>query len=439
MERPGAAAFGALSVLERPGSELRAEGSRLVRRRDGREQILGCTDAEGTGEIRDLAVDPAGLVFVAAERGLFCVSPEVLSLDPVWRDASAPAGAPTSVHVDAKRRVWLATEEEIGVLDPSFGWGRKLTREDGLPGGPPYRLAGDGGDSLLVLTGGGVFRYQLDHGPRPAVTGVWVEGKALEPDETVAGTFGHPLFLEAAGTASGGASFRWRLDGNHVWRELGVLPIEDIPPGSHVLDVIAVDRDLARSAPASVRIEYALPPQYEEEFVLGIAGLLIVLACGCFLVRARREGGGWATWVRVPVSAAIAIAFGVQVLAGVVPHAKGWPFIGFSMYTGTYEEGSAIYDSGLAGIDADRSVRKLNTFALVPFADDRWQVLWPIIDGGDAVSREWILRFNEVRPRSPIVGLQVRAWRRRLTPDGAVPVAPLILSSCFLEEDRGGR
>jgi hypothetical protein len=27
------------------------------------------------------------------------------------------------VFVDARRRVWIATDEAIGVVDPSFGWG----------------------------------------------------------------------------------------------------------------------------------------------------------------------------------------------------------------------------------------------------------------------------------------------------------------------------
>jgi hypothetical protein len=80
------------SVVERPGSELRADGERLLRRRDGVEITLPCTSAEGTGRIRDLALDPAGLVFVAAERGLFVVSAELGSLSALTVSIE-PAGS----------------------------------------------------------------------------------------------------------------------------------------------------------------------------------------------------------------------------------------------------------------------------------------------------------------------------------------------------------
>jgi hypothetical protein len=140
------------------------------------------------------------------------------------------------------------------------------------------------------------------------------------------------------------------------------------------------------------------------------------------------------------VSAAIAIAIGVQILAGIVPHAKGWPFIGFSMYTNTYGEGWIIYDGGVFGIEPGGSTRKLDYHGVVPFADDRWQVIGPIIDGGPGFAREWVERYNALHPDQRIVGLQARADRRRLAPDGAVPIAPLVFSSYREPEaPRGGR
>jgi hypothetical protein len=435
----------ALAVVERPGSELVADGSRILRRRGGTEVALACTDPAGTGEIRDLALDPSGLVFVAAARGLFVVSAEVDALDPVELREGAPRGAPRSVHVDAERRVWIATEEELGVVDPSFGWGRTMTREaesreDGPPGGPPYRLAGEPDGALVIETADGVFRYRPDQGPAPAVTRLEADGKTIEDGMTVTGAYGHPLSVSAEAHAEGGATFRWRLDGNHVWRELGTEPIEDIHPGAHVLEVIAIDRDLRRSEPARVAIQYDLPPQYEKSFVVRVGLVVIAIVTAFFFWLARRSGGGREAWRRVPVSAAIAIVIGVQILAGLVPHAKGWPFIGFSMYTNTYGENWIIYDGGVFGIEPGGTTRKLEYHAVVPFADDRWQVIGPIIDGGPEFSRDWMERYNARHPETRIVGLQARADRRRLTPDGAVPIAPLVFSSYREPEDGvGGR
>lgn len=428
-----------LAVVERTGSELRAAGDRILRRGNGTEVALACTDPEGTGEIRDLALDPAGLVFVAAERGLFVVNAEVDFLDPVKLADGAPKGLPRSVFVDAQRRVWIATEEEIGVVDPSFGWGRTMSLADGLPGGPPYRLGAETGGTLLVETASGVFRYIPDHGPAPVVTRLEVDGKTLEAGETVTGVYGKTIFVAAEGRAAGGASFRWRLDRHHIWRELGVEPIEDIPPGAHTLEVIAIDRDLRRSAPATIPISFDLPPQYEKAFVLKLGVILVALVTALFAWRARRSGGGLEAWIRAPISAAIAIAIGVQILAGIVPHAKGWPFIGFSMYTNTYEENWIIYDGGVFGIEPGGTTRKLQYHGVVAFADDRWQVIGPIIDGGPGFSREWVERYNALHPEEEIVGLQARADRRRLTPEGPVEIAPLVFSSWREPEVADGR
>lgn len=418
-----------IAVVERLGSELVADGDRLLRRRNGGEAALACTDPAGTGTIRDLALDPAGLVFVAAERGLFVVSAEVDAIDPVKLEGGAPEGLPRSVFVDAQRRLWIATEEAIGVVDPSFGWGRTMSREDGLPGGPPYRLAGAPDGTLIVETASGVHRYRPDQGPAPVVTGLEVDGEAWEEGRTVTGEYGRTIFVAAQGRAQGGATFRKRLDRHHIWRALGVEPIEDIPPGAHALEVIAIDRDLRRSKPATIPIVYDLPPQYEKAFVVPLGALLAALVTGFFAWRARRAGGGWEAWIRAPVSAAIAIAIGVQILAGLVPHAKGWPFIGFSMYTNTYGENWIIYDGGVFGIEPGGTTRKLEYHGVVAFADDRWQVIGPIIDGGPGFSREWVERYNALHPEEKIVGLQARADRRRLTPEGAVEIAPLVFSS----------
>lgn len=427
-----------IAVVERPGSELLAQGNRLLRRRHGSEVALACTDPEGTGEIRDLALDPAGLVFVAAERGLFVVSAEVDAIDPVKLGDGAPQGLPRSVFVDAQRRVWIATEEEIGVVDPSFGWGRTMSREDGLPDGPPYRLAGDP-DGILVDTSSGIFLYRPDQGPAPIVTRLEVDGETHEEGATVTGAYGQTIFIAAEGRAQGGATCRRRLDRHHVWRALGVDPIEDIPPGAHALEVIAIDRDLRRSKPVTVPIAFDLPPQYEKGFVLRVGLFLVALVTGLFAWRARRHGGGREAWIRAPISAAIAIAIGVQILAGLVPHAKGWPFIGFSMYTNTYDEGWIIYDGGVFGIEPGGASRKLDYHGVVAFADDRWQVIGPIIDGGPGFSREWVERYNALHPEGKIVGLQARADRRRLTSEGAVSIAPLVFSSYREPEVEHGR
>lgn len=431
-----------LSIVERPGSELLTRGARgaeLVRRRDGSELEIACTDPAGTGEIRDMSRDPAGLVFVVAERGLFVLGADVDALDPVHLREGAPTGTPTSVFVDAHRRVWIATDKELGAIDPSFYWGRTLGREDGLPAHAPYRVSGDGTGQVRVEAGGEAWSYAPDRGALPVVSDIEIDGRPWRADEVVAKEYGEAPRIAARGTANGGATFRYRVDGNHVWKPLAGDAIEGLQPGMHALDVVALDRDLNRSAPCRVQLVIGYPRYYEKAFVVRVAVLAVVLAIVVALWRAHRRYRGRAAWSRGLVSAALALAIGGQLLAGFVPHAKGWPFIGFSMYTNTYHEDSIIYDGKLVGLEPDGSARKLSVYALGGAFDDRWDALWAIINGGDLAASQWMRDFNAIHPSDPIAGLQVRADRRRLTSHGPVSIAPLILSSYAAKGIDAGR
>jgi hypothetical protein len=335
--------------------------------------------------------------------------------------------------------VWIATDDELGVIDPSFFWGRTFTREDGLPPARPHRVNGDGAGGLIVQAGAEAWRYRPDHGESPVVTDVEVDGRPWQADVLVAKEFGDALRIVARGTAAGGASFRYRIDGNHVWKALDGQPIEGLQPGSHALDVVALDRNLSRSAPRRIQLSIAYPHYYDKSFVVRAVFLVAALVLIVALWRAHRHYRGRRAWSRGLISAALALAIGGQLLAGFVPHAKGWPFIGFSMYTNTYHEDSIIYDGKLVGLEPDGSARKLSVYALGGGFDDRWDALGAIINGGGTAAAQWMRAFNALHPSDPVAGLQVRAERRRLTSRGPVSIAPLILSSYVAKESDAGR
>ncbi|MCZ6597089.1 MAG: hypothetical protein O7B99_05585 [Planctomycetota bacterium] len=430
----GVASFAAAQdlpgVRERNGPRLEVRDGRLVRILGPRNTIeIGSTDPGGPGTVRALAADPAGLTFVAAERGLYVLAPRIDHLDRLELQEGAPPGAPTSVFVDAKRRVWVATEEAFGVIDPSFHWGRTLTAADGLPAPGPYRVRVGPSDELVVSSAGGVLRYQPDQGDPPAVTAVRIDGRAWNAVDVLQRTSGEPIRIEVEGTASGGATFRWRLDGHHVWLALEPgFALEVVPPGEHTVEIVALDRDLRRSEPFAVRMRIAYPRHFDQRFVVvagAVAGLILV---ALFLVRARRVRTGGGGYARAVVSAALALVIALQVLAGVVPHAKGWPFIGFAMYTQRYVEGQAIHDALLVGLLPRGRERAINPQEIGVAVDSRWQVLRPVIEGGDSVARSYVETYNERFPGRRIEGLQVQARRIRLTAEGPIRVAPLILA-----------
>ena len=61
--------------------------------------------------------------------------------------------------------------------------------------------------------------------------------------------------------------------------------------------------------------------------------------------------------------------------------------------------------------------------------DGRWQVLRPLIDGGAAAGRDAVTKLNQRWPQAPhFDGILVRARRIRLTAEGPVEVAPMVLS-----------
>ncbi len=427
-------ATGGEEVRETNGAALVLADGELFRRRGKTRIELACVEPEGTGRVSDLALDPAGLVFVAAERGLFVLGPWVDTLDRVELLEGAPRGAPNSVHVDAKRRVWLATDEEVGVIDPSFYWGRTLAAEL-LPGDGPYQI--EANEDLLTIRGSaGAKSYAPDSEDGPILERVVADDREVGEDSPPHHIgYANSTLVRAEGKASGGATFRYRVDGHHVWKDLGeALRLEGLSPGRHVLDVVAVDRDLNRSAPRSVRIDVDYPFYFEKHSALALVGSGALLVLAVFLWQARGRGAN--AYGRALVSTAILLVIVLQVLAGLFPHAKGWPFVGYSMYSYRYAENEAIYEGVLVGLRPNQREFVIDPQAIGVAIDSRWQVLRPLIDGGENAHREYVEAFRKRFPRNAITGLQVQARRVRLTDRGPLNVAPLVLS--HWEEEHGG-
>lgn len=409
-------------VREVTGSELSIREGRLYRRKHGEVREVRGLAADPPGELRALAADPAGLTFVAAEHGLFVLAPDVDVLDRVSLVEGAPRGPPTSVVVDERRRVWIASASGIGSVEPSHFWGRTLPFE--APG--PYSIAEAPSGGLLVRAGARTLRYVPDRGPAPTIVSVTVDGRPVARGERVTATYGEPFELRASGTAAGGASFRYRIDGHHVWRELADgVAVRTPNPGAHRLEVVALDRDLNRSAPFAVALQVPYPWYYGKRFVVAALLAAALATFAWFLLRGRAAGR--LAPGRALLSTGLFLIVALQVLAGLVPHAKGWPFVGFSMYTGRFDEGDYVYDSELTAVAADGQARRVPPRWLGAIVDDPWQVLGAVIDGGEPAARAAAARYAERVPGVRLRALQVRAERTKLTAAGPVRVAPLVL------------
>ncbi len=411
-------------MRETSGATLEARVDGLHRRRRGVESTVGCTSPEGPGAILDLAADPAGLTFVVAENGLFVLAADVDVMDPVVLGEGAPRGRPTSVHVDAQRRLWIATNEAFGPVDPSFFWGRTLGEADGLTGGGPYRVKGAAEGVLLVETSTGEWTYRPDGGAPPAIVG--------EPWSFEGGAPGvGPLRVRPEASGTGGARVRYRLDGHHVTRALESEMLLGDKPGQHRLELVAYDRDLRTSAPVHVEFSVPYPFYYSKGFVLAAVSAFALGSFALFLWRSRSP------W-RAVVSSALLCALALQVLAGIVPHAKGWPFVGFGMYSQSTPSRGIVTEEALVGLYQSGRWRKLDAPQLGVAIDTIHQLIQPLVTGGPAAAREYVRAWNELHPGPGLRGLQVQVRRMRLLPDGPVRIAPLVLVDWRAEEGSGG-
>jgi len=420
-------------VAERGYGWLQAQGDVLERTRSGEKSELDTLEPEGTGTLYELAADPAGLVFVAAENGLFVLSPEVDVLDRVEVLDGAPPGSPTSVFVDEERRVWYASETAFGCIDPSFYHGRTIP----VPGPGPYRIVGNGRYGIDVAGAEAEWRYRPGVGRAPRLDRVSRDGTELAAEQLLELDFGEPIHLTAEGVGSSELVPRYRVDRHHKWLALENGVDVEIEPGEHLLEVVLTDRDLRLSEPFPLRLRVAYPFYYRKAFVLGAGALCAVLVFLFFHAIGRRA--------RLPgshaiVSTVLVLVLGLQTLAGLVPHGRGWPFIGYSMYTTSLDVGHLAYNGILIGLTAKDRPRQIHIGALGVAADNRWQVLGPLIRDGEATNHAAIEKYNRERPTwIPIRRLQVWAERTRLTEGGPVPVAQLILSDHALpateEED----
>ncbi|MEM7198701.1 MAG: hypothetical protein AAF628_00430 [Planctomycetota bacterium] len=406
-----------------PGGRLVAVGSQVTRIQGERRVELGCTEPGGPGAIRALAPHPDGTTYIAAQRGLFAVSPEVDVLDAVDLRDGVPPGAPVGAHVDGRGKLWLLTDGAFGCVDTDFYFGRTFGVADGVGPGP-YRALRLGRDGALELRDGSQpVVYRPGRLPKPRLQVRGVAGQPYRPEVALA--VAGDLPIEAA--CDDGATLRWRRVGHHLWQPLEVPPVVPaFPPGEHRFELIALDRELQASDPVPVVIRVAYPFYYQKQVLLGIAGGVAVVLLGGFLVAGR--GGGWGAVLRAIASAGLAMVVLLQVAAGLAGHGRSWPFVGYSMYTERYGEGSLVYKTVLIGIWPDGSRREITPGRAGLTMDDPFQRIAPLIHGGDAERREFLGLCNRAQPHDPLRGFLVASKRYRLTDQGPVAVYPVILA-----------
>jgi hypothetical protein len=412
-------------VVTADRARWRIESGRLWCWRGAERTEVGCSAAAGPGTVRAIALHPHGTVFVAAERGLFVCDSQHAVLDGADLCDGVPTGSLLGVHVDGRGRVWLCSAEAFGVVDARFGFGRTFGIADGLPP-PPYRAVAAGADGGIVLhTADGAFGYRPDQGPPPRLPGA---GGGVDRRRLAASAAG-TVVVDLAATANGGAMLRMRRRHHHLLQPVVDNTLVGLRPGQHIVEVHAFDRDLRSALVAEYDVNVPLPAALARGplIVLGAVGAASLL--GVFLIAARRRGAGWRGVPRALASAALAGVVALQVLAAWLGYGRSWPFVGFTMYTENWHEGSVLHRPRILGLVGDEVSAELSPWEVGIVQDGYWQMLAEILHGGVAAQQRLWQQIAARRPEGArlLTGYLIVDARIRLTPDGPIEVAPTVM------------
>jgi hypothetical protein len=119
--------------------------------------------------------------------------------------------------------------------------------------------------------------------------------------------------------------------------------------------------------------------------------------------------------------------FGLQFVAALLGYGRSWPFMGFSMYTENYEEGSLLYKPLVRGCCVDGSIVELDDWQLGLHQDGYWQMLAEIVHGSETQLEALLATVRQRRGGARVIGFEFLDTRIRLTADGPVDVAPTVL------------
>ena len=421
--------FNTLKLTDHDGSILMCEGDQLLRKIDDKIVKLTPISQESTGQIHDLESDPGGVVYVIADNGIYISSPNSERLIQLKLKNGSPKGRPRSAHFDVRRRLWLATDEEFGVVDTRFFTGRVFTENDGLMPSLPIGIMADKDNSLLFFTEKATYRYRLDTGHAPTISVATVNGQPYHSAKPIRIQYPGNLNLTLTGSGRGGVTFRVVPHERKRYRVKSVegdtVSLGDFDPGIFDIAIVAVDRDLNESQPLFIKVHVQWPFYFHPRFLVGVGVSLAVLVFIVALVAAWKIGKHPKRYQLALVSALLLMWIGIQILAAIVPHARTWPIVGWSMYTSSRQEGSLVGPTVIEGITEDGHTFPIDawqTYKIYPS-----QLIHPLVNYGRDAASSFLKSYNDQVGEKTLIGVQVRnKYRYALTNEGPVRVPPRV-------------
>lgn len=127
------------------------------------------------------SVEDAEYVWLATNRGLYCLARNELELHPSYGVGGPLASDVTALAIDSRGALWTGSPVGLGVRDADGTW-RAIRGKDGLPVEDVTALRVDGNDRLWIGTSHGLIHY------RPYESGrqwFYREGRRYLPDNNI--------------------------------------------------------------------------------------------------------------------------------------------------------------------------------------------------------------------------------------------------------------
>jgi len=127
------------------------------------------------------SVEDTEYVWLATNRGLYCLTRNQLEFHPAYGAGGPLATDVTAVAIDSKGALWTGSPVGLGVRDVNGTW-RAIRGRDGLPVEDITAIEADGKDRLWIGTSHGLIHY------RPYESGrqwYYREGPRYLPDNTI--------------------------------------------------------------------------------------------------------------------------------------------------------------------------------------------------------------------------------------------------------------
>jgi DNA-binding NtrC family response regulator/ligand-binding sensor domain-containing protein len=227
---------------------------------------FGLPDGLVDGQITDLLQDRDGNLWVATWGGLSCFEGTTF-VNHTTRDG-LPVDSLMCLHQDRRGQLWLGTESGMIRRD---GEHFRRVRDPGIDG-PVEQIFDDGSDGLWLVVGSTVVRYRPARtNPRVRILGVSADCDHGPEEEVEVNASAGRITVSYQGmsfrTPRRDLLYRYRLQGHETTWQASMdgenTVYANVPPGDYSFQVLAIDRDLNESLPATVRIRVIPDPRLQ--------------------------------------------------------------------------------------------------------------------------------------------------------------------------------